>query len=72
ERAKAPALGRAPAMTAQLARELLKVYESLGVYRTLIPVSAQAPFGFEDVYNALRLVFFGGEDPDMPGAGQKM
>jgi hypothetical protein len=68
---KAVAAGPAP-MTAQMAREMLKVYESLGVYKTLIPVSSNAPFGFEDVYAALRLVFFGGEDPDVPGAGQHM
>ncbi|HLF06123.1 MAG TPA: ATP/GTP-binding protein [Thermoplasmata archaeon] len=70
--AKRTGPGKPHAMTAQLARELLKVYESLGVYRNLIPVSSQTPFGFEDVYSALRLVFFGGEDPDPIGAGQKM
>jgi hypothetical protein len=61
-----------PQMTMQLAREMLKVYESLGITKNLIALSAQAPFGFEDVYSAIRLVFFGGEDPDVPGSGQRM
>jgi hypothetical protein len=59
-------------MNAQMARELLKVLESLGVTRNLVPMSSQVPFGFEDLYSALRLIFFAGEDPDVPGRGSRM
>jgi GTPase SAR1 family protein len=36
--------------------------ETIGVYRRLVPVSSDAMFGFEDVYNHVQQVFEGGED----------
>ncbi len=36
--------------------------ESVGLYRRLVPVSAEAMFGFEEIYNAVQQVFEGGED----------
>ncbi len=42
--------------------EFLKALEAVGVYRTLTPVSAEIPFGMEDVYGAIQAAFAGGED----------
>jgi hypothetical protein len=42
--------------------EFLKAMESVGVYRELTPVSAQTPFGIEDIYNAVQQSMEGGED----------
>ena len=36
--------------------------ETIGVYRRLHPVSAEAMFGFEEIYNQVQQVFEGGED----------
>jgi len=36
--------------------------ETIGVFKRLIPVSAETPFGFEEVYAQIQLVFEGGED----------
>ncbi len=42
--------------------EFMKGLETIGVYRRLLPVSSEAMFGFEEVYNQVQLVFEGGED----------
>ncbi len=42
--------------------EFMKGMETIGVYRRLFPVSSEASFGFEEVYNQVQLVFEGGED----------
>ncbi len=42
--------------------EFMKSMESIGVYKRLWPVSSDLPFGFEDVYGQVQLVFEGGED----------
>jgi hypothetical protein len=42
--------------------ELLKAMESVGMYRELIPVSAEAQLGLEDIYNHIQLSMEGGED----------
>ena len=42
--------------------EFMKGLETIGVYRRLLPVSSEAMFGFEEVYNQIQLVFEGGED----------
>ncbi len=36
--------------------------ESMGLYRRLVPVSAEAMSGFEEIYTQVQLVFEGGED----------
>ena len=36
--------------------------ETIGVYKRLLPVSAESAFGFEEVYNQVQQVFEGGED----------
>ncbi len=36
--------------------------ETIGVYKRLLPISAVAMFGFEEVYNQIQQVFEGGED----------
>lgn len=42
--------------------EFLKAMESVGMYREIVPISAEAPFGLEDVYNAIQQTMEGGED----------
>lgn len=42
--------------------EFFKVLEEMGVYKRLSPVSAQIPFGLEDIYSQIQMVFAGGED----------
>jgi len=42
--------------------ELLKAMESVGMYRELIPVSAEAQQGLEDIYTHIQLSIEGGED----------
>lgn len=42
--------------------EFLKALEAIGVYRRFTPVSAEIPYGLEDVYDAVQEVFAGGED----------
>jgi len=36
--------------------------ERIGVYRPLVPVSSEIPFGFEEIYAHVQQVFEGGED----------
>jgi len=36
--------------------------ESIGVHKRLTPVSAEVPFGFEEIYAQVQMVFEGGED----------
>ena len=40
----------------------LESLETIGVYKRLVPVSAETMSGFEDVYNEVQQVFEGGED----------
>ncbi|OGS60039.1 MAG: GTPase [Euryarchaeota archaeon RBG_19FT_COMBO_69_17] len=42
--------------------EFLKGMESIGLYRRVVPVSSELPFGFEEVYSQVQQVFEGGED----------
>lgn len=42
--------------------EFLRAMESVGVYRELTPVSAETPFGMEDIYNSVQQYSQGGED----------
>lgn len=42
--------------------EFLKALEAIGVYKRLMPVSSELPYGMEDIYNAVQEVFAGGED----------
>jgi GTPase SAR1 family protein len=42
--------------------EFLKGMETIGVYRRVVPVSSDLPFGFEEVYSQVQHVFEGGED----------
>jgi len=42
--------------------EFLKAMESVGMYRELIPVSAEAQLGLEDIYTHIQLSMEGGED----------
>jgi GTPase SAR1 family protein len=42
--------------------ELFKALENVGVYRTMIPVSARNMTGLEDIYNNIQQFFAGGED----------
>ncbi len=45
-----------------LSIEILKALENIGMYRELTPVSAEMPYGMEDIYNAIQQSFEGGED----------
>lgn len=47
---------------AVLDTEFLKALETIGVYRRLVPVSAELPFGLEDIYSAVQSSLAGGED----------
>jgi hypothetical protein len=42
--------------------EFLKAMESVGMYREMVPVSAEAPYGLEDIYNNIQQSMEGGED----------
>jgi len=42
--------------------EFLKGMESIGLYRRVVPVSAELLFGLDEVYNQVQQVFEGGED----------
>ncbi len=42
--------------------EFLKMMESIGIYKRLIPVSSETSLGFDDVYDIVQEVFEGGED----------
>ena len=42
--------------------EFLTGMESIGLYRRVVPVSSELPFGFEEVYSQVQQVFEGGED----------
>lgn len=42
--------------------EFLKGMETIGVYRRVLPVSAELMFGLEEVYNQVQQLFEGGED----------
>jgi len=42
--------------------EFLKAMESIGLYKRLIPVSAETQSGFGDVYDLVQQTFAGGED----------
>ncbi|MDH7509273.1 MAG: ATP/GTP-binding protein [Methanomassiliicoccales archaeon] len=57
------ALGEAHGVTQSLlSLELFKALENIGMYKELIPVSAEMPYGMEDIYNAIQQYFAGGED----------
>jgi hypothetical protein len=45
-----------------LSLELFKAMESIGMYRTITPVSAEQQEGMEDIYNAIQQSYQGGED----------
>jgi GTPase SAR1 family protein len=42
--------------------EMFKALENVGVYRTMVPVSARDMSGLEDIYNNIQQFFEGGED----------
>jgi len=42
--------------------ELFRVLEDIGLYKGLIPTSAESSEGMADLYNAIQQVHFGGED----------
>ncbi len=42
--------------------EFLKMMESIGIYKRLIPISSETSLGFDDVYDIVQEVFEGGED----------
>ncbi|MCQ5376199.1 MAG: ATP/GTP-binding protein, partial [Methanomassiliicoccales archaeon] len=57
------ALGESHGMTQSLlSLELFKALENIGMYKELTPVSAELPYGMEDIYNAIQQYFAGGED----------
>ena len=45
-----------------LSVELLRAFEGMGVYRKLVPASANTLVGLEDLYSAAQLVYTGGDD----------
>jgi len=45
-----------------LSIELLRALDSMGIYRRLVPASANEVRGLEDLYTAAQLVYTGGED----------
>ncbi len=49
-------------MHKELNVQLFKALESMDVFKKLIPTSARMLYGYEDVYNAIQMVFAGGED----------
>ncbi len=51
-----------PGMHKELSIELFKALENVDVFRTLYPTSARMLYGYEDIYNALQMIFAGGED----------
>lgn len=53
--------GEATAKTA-LDVSFFESLEATGLYKRLLPVSAESAFGFEDIYSQVQLVFEGGED----------
>jgi GTPase SAR1 family protein len=42
--------------------EFFRALENVGIFREIIPVSAEAKEGIEDIYNAIQQSFEGGED----------
>lgn len=55
-------MAEAPSMKGELNIELLRSLESLGTYKSLIPISAKEMTGLEDLYNVGQQLFMGGED----------
>lgn len=49
-------------MYVQSSVELFKALEILDTYKEVIPTSSEKGTGMEDIYNAVQLIFFGGED----------
>ncbi len=49
-------------MHKELNVQLFKALESMDVFKKLIPTSARMLYGYEDVYNAIQMIFAGGED----------
>ena len=49
-------------MHRELNIELFKSLEAMDAFKKLIPTSARMLYGYEDVYNAIQMVFAGGED----------
>ena len=45
-----------------LSIELLRAFDSMGVYRKVVPASANTLAGLEDLYSAAQLVYTGGDD----------
>jgi hypothetical protein len=57
------ALERNPAtLRTELNIELFKALENLGIYKALIPVSAENFYGFEDLYAEVQNFYAGGEE----------
>jgi GTPase SAR1 family protein len=55
-------LEESPSMEGEFSIELLRSLESMDLYKTLIPVSAEELTGMEDLYNLAQQVFAGGDD----------
>jgi len=51
-----------PSMHRELNIELFKSLEAMDAFKKLIPASARMLYGYEDVYNAVQMIFAGGED----------
>jgi hypothetical protein len=49
-------------MHTKMSSELLKALEELGIYKAVVPTSAETQLGMEDIYNAIQQHFAGGED----------
>ena len=49
-------------MQAVAAGEFLRAMDSLGAYRTPLPIAGIEITGIDDLYNTIQQVFFGGED----------
>ncbi|AGK60548.1 hypothetical protein Asulf_00525 [Archaeoglobus sulfaticallidus PM70-1] len=55
-------LGREVSNIKNISGELFYMLRDLGLFRTLIPVSAMDSTGMEDVYDGIQEIFYGGED----------
>ena len=45
-----------------LSIELFHMLREAGIFRPLIPVSAETGYGMDDIYDGIQEVFYGGED----------
>ncbi len=55
-------ISESPSMEGHLNIELFRALEALGVYKELIPISAEQMTGMEDIYATAQQMFMGGED----------